>query len=147
MLAEAGGGVSDIPLKHGDQIKFGEFALETRATPGHTDSCLTFVLNSATEKYSMCFTGDTVLIRGCGRTDFQAGCPGKLYRSVHEQIFSLPDECLLYPAHDYQGRTCSTVGEEKQFNLRLTKPIEEFISIMNNLGLPNPKKNGYCCSG
>lgn len=82
------------------------------------------------------------MIRGCGRTDFQEGSPTILYKSVHEKIFSLPDNFTLYPAHDYKGFTATTVGEEKHFNPRLSKPLEEFINIMNNLNLPYPKMIG-----
>ncbi|KAK2712237.1 hypothetical protein QYM36_011055 [Artemia franciscana] len=86
------------------------------------------------------FTGDTLLIRGCGRTDFQEGSPERLYNSVYQQIFSLPDHYTVYPAHDYKGFTASTVGEEKRYNPRLTKGKDEFTTIMNNLNLPYPKK-------
>lgn len=91
---------------------------------------------------AIAFTGDAVLIRGCGRTDFQEGSPTTLYKSVHEKIFSLPDNFTLYPAHDYKGFTATTVSEEKHFNPRLSKPLEEFINIMNNLNLPYPKMIG-----
>ncbi|KAK2489159.1 hypothetical protein MC885_001425 [Smutsia gigantea] len=91
-------------------------ALETRASPGHTPGCVTFVLND----HSMAFTGDALLIRGCGRTDFQQGCAKTLYHSVHEKIFTLPGDCLIYPAHDYHGLTMSTVEEERTLNPRLT---------------------------
>jgi rhodanese-related sulfurtransferase len=99
---------------------------------------LTFV--SFDKKFA--FTGDALLIRGAGRTDFQGGDPAKLFASVRKQIFSLPDDCLLYPAHDYSGRTVTTVGEEKSFNPRLGERVREsdFIGYMNHLGLPHPKK-------
>ena len=90
----------------------------------------------------MAFTGDALLIRGCGRTDFQEGCSKKLYDSVHRHIFSLPECTNLYPAHDYNGQTVTTVGEEKQFNSRLTKSLEEFIKIMDNLKLEAPQMLG-----
>lgn len=90
----------------------------------------------------MAFTGDALLIRGCGRTDFQEGSSEKLYKSVHDRIFTLPDHFTLYPAHDYKGLTATTVGEEKKYNPRLTKSIEEFVKIMENLNLPYPKKIG-----
>ena len=90
---------------------------------------------------SRVFTGDTLLIRGCGRTDFQEGSPEKLYSSVHEKLYRyLPDQCQVFPAHDYQGLPQSTLGEEKAFNPRLTKTKEAFEQIMNNLNLPKPKK-------
>lgn len=82
------------------------------------------------------------MIRGCGRTDFQEGSPESLYNSVHTKIFTLPDNYTLYPAHDYKGQTATTVLEEKKYNPRLTKPLNEFIQIMNNLNLPYPKMIG-----
>lgn len=127
---------ADIHIKHGDVIEFGSLKLIVRATPGHTAGCMTYVL----EDESVAFTGDTLLIRGCGRTDFQAGDAGQLYDSVHTHIFSLPDDALLFPAHDYKGRTVTTVGEEKALNPRLTKPKEEFMKIMDELGLAYPAK-------
>ena len=129
---------ADRLLKHGDRVEFGRRALEARATPGHTDSCLTYVLDDR----SMAFTGDALLIRGCGRTDFQQGSPHALYRSVKEQVFSLPDDCLVYPAHDYRGLTASSVGEERKFNPRLGGQIleEDFAGYMNHLGLAHPKQ-------
>ncbi|XP_023968462.2 persulfide dioxygenase ETHE1, mitochondrial-like isoform X3 [Chrysemys picta bellii] len=111
-------------------------ALEARSTPGHTDGCLTYVLRDRT----MAFTGDALLIRGCGRTDFQQGSPETLYRSVHEKIFTLPGECLIYPAHDYTGQTVSTVEEERTLNPRLTQSCEVFVQLMNNLNLPQPQQ-------
>jgi glyoxylase-like metal-dependent hydrolase (beta-lactamase superfamily II)/rhodanese-related sulfurtransferase len=127
----------DIPLKHGDTIAFGKHKLDVRATPGHTDSCMTFVLDSG----RMAFTGDALLIRGAGRTDFQQGNAHTLYRSITEQIFTLPDDCLIYPAHDYRGMTCSSVAEEREFNPRIGAQRSEgdFVGYMENLGLPHPK--------
>jgi sulfur dioxygenase len=127
---------ADMLIGHGDKITFGKHALEVRSTPGHTDGCVTYVLNGS----KACFTGDALLIRGCGRTDFQGGSAARLYDAVHEQVFSLPENCAVYPAHDYKGHAASTVGEEKKLNPRLTKSKEEFIELMNNLGLPYPKK-------
>mmetsp|Transcript_37562 Transcript_37562/g.58662 ORF Transcript_37562/g.58662 Transcript_37562/m.58662 type:complete len:197 (+) Transcript_37562:3-593(+) len=136
MISEASGAKADEFFKHGDELPFGSHKLEVRATPGHTDGCVTFVLDDG----KMAFTGDALLIRGCGRTDFQQGSPVTLYKSVHEQIFSLPDDCLIYPAHDYKGLTVSTVKEEKTLNPRLTKSEADFSDLMNNLGLPYPKQ-------
>jgi glyoxylase-like metal-dependent hydrolase (beta-lactamase superfamily II) len=129
---------ADILVDHGDVLRFGAHALEVRATPGHTDGCVTYV----TDDHRMAFTGDALLIRGCGRTDFQQGDARTLYRSVHRQIFSLPDECAVYPAHDYQGRTRTTVGEEKALNPRLGggKTEDEFADIMENLDLAQPRQ-------
>ncbi len=136
--AAAGVANADIGLKHGDQVSFGRCALEARATPGHTGGCMTFVSHAE----RMAFTGDALLIRGCGRTDFQEGDPGTLYRSVREQILTLPDETRLYPGHDYKGRMVTTVAEEKRFNARLAldKTPEQFEEIMNALDLAYPKK-------
>ena len=90
----------------------------------------------------MAFTGDALLIRGCGRTDFQGGDARTLFHSVREQVFSLPDRCLLYPGHDYRGLTVTSVGEEKLFNPRLAESIGEgdFVGYMTHLGLPHPKQ-------
>merc|ERR1711992_6513 len=103
---------------------------------GHTEGCVTYVHSKA----GWAFTGDASLIRGCGRTDFQGGSAANLYENVWGKVLSLPDSTQLYPAHDYKGLTCTTVGEEKQHNPRLTKPKEEFIALMAGLGLPYPKK-------
>jgi sulfur dioxygenase len=99
---------------------------------------MTYVLDNET----MAFTGDTLLIRGCGRTDFQQGSAQNMYQSVHTQIFTLPDECLLYPAHDYLGRTVTSVGEEERLNPRLGGALSEgdFVGYMRNLNLPHPKQ-------
>lgn len=136
--AQSGAPCADVQVRDGDKIQFGKYALEVRSTPGHTDGCLTYV----TEDQRMAFTGDALLIRGSGRTDFQQGDARTLYRSVHEKIFSLPDETHLYPGHDYQGRTVTTVAEEKALNPRLGqgKGEEEFVAIMNELKLPHPKR-------
>jgi len=128
---------ADKYLSDGDRIAFGRRYLEARATPGHTSGCMSYVLDG----HAMAFTGDALLIRGCGRTDFQAGDAKRLFRSVREQIFSLPDDCLLYPGHDYKGLTASSVGEEKMYNPRLAESIGEgdFVGYMTHLGLPHPK--------
>jgi glyoxylase-like metal-dependent hydrolase (beta-lactamase superfamily II)/rhodanese-related sulfurtransferase len=128
----------DLPLQHGDRIHFGCRHLEARSTPGHTHGCMTFVLDDK----SAAFTGDALLIRGAGRTDFQQGNAHTLYRSIKEQIFTLPDECLIYPAHDYVGLPCSSVEEEKKFNPRIGNARDErdFVGYMENLGLPHPKQ-------
>ena len=123
---------------HGDRVAFGTRYLEARETPGHTSGCMTYVLDDE----SMAFTGDALLIRGCGRTDFQQGSARTLYRSVHSQIFTLPPSCLLYPGHDYRGLTVTSVDEEHRLNPRLGSGIGEadFTGYMNNLGLPHPKQ-------
>jgi glyoxylase-like metal-dependent hydrolase (beta-lactamase superfamily II)/rhodanese-related sulfurtransferase len=129
---------ADQLLRDGDRVPFGGRWLDVRATPGHTDACLTYVLDD----HSMAFTGDSLLIRGCGRTDFQQGSPHRLFRSVREQIFSLPATCLLYPAHDYRGLTVTSVAEERRFNPRLGGDVDEadFTGHMANLALPHPKQ-------
>ncbi|XP_060679481.1 persulfide dioxygenase ETHE1, mitochondrial-like [Hemiscyllium ocellatum] len=136
VIAESSGAKADKHVHHSDSLPFGRFSLDVRATPGHTNGCVTYVLNDR----SIAFTGDALLIRGCGRTDFQQGSSESLYRSVHSQIFTLPDQCLLYPAHDYTGQTVTTVAEEKRLNPRLSKSLSEFIAIMSNLNLPYPKQ-------
>jgi glyoxylase-like metal-dependent hydrolase (beta-lactamase superfamily II) len=138
MLSEASGATNaDRLLKDGDRVPFGGRHVEVRATPGHTNGCLTYVLDD----HRMAFTGDSLLIRGCGRTDFQQGSPARLYRSVKEQILSLPPGCLLYPGHDYRGLTVTSVAEEQRYNPRLGGDVDEadFTGYMNHLGLPHPK--------
>jgi sulfur dioxygenase len=137
-LSKAGGaGGADRYLADGDLIAFGMRTLEARATPGHTAGCMSYLLDDR----SKAFTGDALLIRGCGRTDFQQGSAPLLFRSVRERLFSLPDDCLLYPGHDYRGLTASSVGEEKQYNPRLALAVQEadFTGYMTNLGLAHPK--------
>eukprot|EP00928_Gymnodinium_smaydae_P080534 TRINITY_DN6420_c0_g1_i3.p1 TRINITY_DN6420_c0_g1~~TRINITY_DN6420_c0_g1_i3.p1 ORF type:complete len:892 (+),score=140.76 TRINITY_DN6420_c0_g1_i3:70-2745(+) len=138
MIAEASGAAADVKLRDGDEIKIGDYALRAVATPGHTDGCMTFVLDGPGQPRAA-FTGDALLIRGCGRTDFQAGDSNLLYDSVHQKIFSLPGDTKIYPGHDYKGRNLSTVDEERHFNPRLTKSREEFAKIMSELNLPRPK--------
>jgi glyoxylase-like metal-dependent hydrolase (beta-lactamase superfamily II)/rhodanese-related sulfurtransferase len=135
--AAAGATQADNALQHGDRLSFGTRSLTVRATPGHTSGCLTYVLDDE----SMAFTGDSLLIRGCGRTDFQQGSPQQLFASVHEQILSLPGTCLLYPAHDYRGITVTSVAEERRYNPRLGGDVDvgDFTGHMNNLNLPHPK--------
>jgi len=128
----------DQSLVHGDKIEFGEQHLEVRATPGHTDGCLSFV----TDDHKMVFTGDALLIRGCGRSDFQQGNPAILFDSITEQIFTLPGECLVYPGHDYNGRTMSSVAEERIHNSRIGGGAnrDDFVGYMNAMQLPHPKQ-------
>lgn len=134
IIAKATPARADRHIVDGDIINFGKFELECRSTPGHTDGCMTFVWH---EK-AMAFTGDALLVRKCGRTDFPHGDPEKLYRAIHDKIFTLPDHYLLYPGHDYAGHLVTTVGEEKKWNTRLNKPLNEFVHIMNNLNLALP---------
>ncbi|KAK3098046.1 hypothetical protein FSP39_015562 [Pinctada imbricata] len=136
MISAVSKAQADVKLKEGDKITFGNLELEVRSTPGHTNGCLTYVLHDK----QMAFTGDALLIRGCGRTDFQEGSSATLYESVHNKIFSLPPNYTLLPAHDYTGQTSTTVEEEKTLNPRLTKTKEQFIKIMEDLNLPYPKQ-------
>lgn len=127
----------DVPVDDGDVLAFGNCSVEVRATPGHTNGCVTFV----TGERDKAFTGDCLMIRGAGRTDFQGGDVHEMWQSIHERIFSLPDECLVYPGHDYFGRTVSTIAEEKRYNPRIGGDAreEDFAGYMNNLGLAHPK--------
>ncbi|MCG8557057.1 MAG: MBL fold metallo-hydrolase [Proteobacteria bacterium] len=129
---------ADCLVDEGDRIDFGATSLRVRATPGHTDSCVTYV----SEDQLLAFTGDALLIRGCGRTDFQQGDPRVLFHSVREKILSLPPACLLYPGHDYAGRSVTSVAEERRHNPRLGhgKAEDDFVGYMNNLGLPHPRQ-------
>ena len=128
----------DLPLSGGVTIPVGTTALEVRATPGHTDGCLSFV----TADHAMVFTGDSLMVRGAGRTDFQKGDADQLFRSIRDQLFTLPDECVLYPGHDYLGRTSSTIGEERRFNPRIGggARLEDFVGYMHNMALAHPKQ-------
>ena len=136
--AEAGAECADRKVNAGDRIQVGSVELEVRATPGHTAGCVSYV--TADQRHV--FTGDALLIRGCGRTDFQQGDARELYRSVHEQLFSLPDSTQVWPGHDYRGRTSSTIGEEKAHNPRLggDRDVDAFVDIMANLNLAQPAK-------
>ncbi len=143
VAAEGGAGCGDVHVRDGDRVRFGRYSLLVRTTPGHTSGCLSFVLEGQDDGLEcMVFTGDALLIRGCGRTDFQQGNPRVLYRSVHDKLLSLPPRTLLYPGHDYHGRTVTTVAEELEHNPRLGGGMteEEFVTIMNNLKLGQPKK-------
>jgi sulfur dioxygenase len=138
LAAASGASGADRYLHQGDKVRFGKRYLTVRETPGHTAGCLTYVLDDE----RMAFTGDCLLVRGCGRTDFQGGDARLLYRAVHQQIFTLPEDCLLYPAHDYRGITVTSVGEERRLNPRLGGDLSEddFAGYMRNLGLPHPKQ-------
>lgn len=140
LSAAAGAGCPDVLVEDGQVLRVGSIAIEARHTPGHTAGCVTYVVRAEGE--TLAFTGDTLLIRGCGRTDFQQGNAGTLYESVHQKIFSLADATRIYPGHDYTGRMMSTVAEEKKFNPRLGggKTKNEFVEIMANLKLAYPKK-------
>ena len=118
----------------GDNVAIEGIQLDAIYTPGHTDDSYSFVMADRV------FTGDTLLIRGTGRTDFQNGDPKEQYDSIFNRLLKLPEETMVYPAHDYKGDTVSTIGEEKACNPRLqVKSVEEYVELMNNLNLPNPK--------
>ncbi len=123
-------------LKDGDELFFGTHVLRALETPGHTDSCMSYYLGDRV------FTGDTLMIRANGRTDFQQGSAQKLYDSVRKKLFVLPEETLVYPAHDYNGFTSSTIGDEKKYNRRVNeeRSLADFVNIMADLNLPAPKK-------
>lgn len=129
-----GAPTADLQLNDGDILTFGNQQIKVIATPGHTVGSLSFLWNDRI------FTGDTLLINGCGRTDFQGGNASTLFSSINNKIFSLPDETLVYPGHDYNGRRVSCVAQERTTNSRLAgKSLEEFVTIMNNLNLPKPR--------
>lgn len=126
---------ADHQLNDGDIIEFGQQKIRVILTPGHTGGSLSFIWQDRI------FTGDALLINGCGRTDFQAGDAATLYDSITQKIFSLPDETLVYPGHDYNNNFVSSIAQEKKKNPRLAgKSKEEFIEIMDNLNLPDPKQ-------
>jgi glyoxylase-like metal-dependent hydrolase (beta-lactamase superfamily II)/rhodanese-related sulfurtransferase len=149
MSERAGVGCADLLVKDGDVIRFGSCGVEVRETPGHTSGCVSYV----TVDRSMAFTGDALLIRGCGRTDFQAGDAHQLYRSIHDKLFTLPGSTLVYPGHDYKGRTASSIDEERRCNPRLGggKTSAEFAATMAALALAYPRfmnivlpRNAHC---
>src|SRR5207302_3937746 len=126
--------VVSMRLAEGDKLTIEGIALDVLYTPGHTDDSYSFRMADRV------FTGDTLLIRGTGRTDFQNGDPHAQYDSIFNKLLRLPDETLVYPAHDYKGETASTIGEERAFNPRLqVKCVVEYVELMHNLKLPNPK--------
>ena len=133
--ADCGITTASIQLKHGDTLTCGTETLKALHTPGHTGGSMCFVWGGHV------FTGDTLLINGCGRTDFQSGSAQALYQSIQQHLFTLPDETTVWPGHDYQGRTHTTIGFEKQNNQRLAGKTEaEFVAIMDGLNLPRPKR-------
>lgn len=127
---------ADLLLKDGDELLLGRKKIKVLETPGHTNTCLSFLFED------MIFTGDALLIRGTGRTDFQQGSSEKLFESIHQKIFTLPPETKVYPGHDYTGQTASTVEMEKKHNPRLGigQTKESFVQIMAHLKLAHPKK-------
>ena len=136
----SGAELVDFTITEGTPVGIGELQLRPLYTPGHTDDHHVYLLEG--DEAARIFTGDALLIEGCGRTDFQNGDAATLYRSVHEKIFALGDETLVYPAHDYNQRQVSSVGQEKARNPRLGsgKSVDEFVAIMAALNLPRPTK-------
>jgi sulfur dioxygenase len=133
--SRVGSDCPDIKLADDDRIHLGDQSLEVLYTPGHTDTDVCYLGDG------IVFTGDILLIHGSGRTDFQSGDAARSYDSITGRLFTLPEETLVYPAHDYNGFTCSTIGEEKRFNPRLGggRSREEYIDIMQNMALDKPK--------
>jgi sulfur dioxygenase len=128
-------GTAGVQLAHGDVLHFGGETLRALHTPGHTAGSMSFVWGAHV------FTGDTLLIQGCGRTDFQSGSASDLYRSLTQVLFALPDDTTVWPGHDYQGRTHSTIGHEKATNPRIAGKSEEaFVALMGALNLPRPRR-------
>jgi len=127
---------ADQFVRDGEILQVGSVPIQAVATPGHTNSHMAYLVNR-----DRVLTGDALLIRGCGRTDFQGGDAETLFNSVTQRLFTLPDETLVYPAHDYRGFTVSTIAEEKQWNSRFVgREREQFIEFMTNLNLPSPQK-------
>jgi glyoxylase-like metal-dependent hydrolase (beta-lactamase superfamily II) len=130
----------DIGLREGEAFRIGNLALQPLFTPGHTDHHHAYLIDNGTQK--MLFSGDALLIDACGRTDFQSGDARSLYHSIHDKFFTLPDETLVYPCHDYEGRFVSTIAQEKSRNPRLgqNRSLEEFVQMMEEMDLPYPRK-------
>jgi glyoxylase-like metal-dependent hydrolase (beta-lactamase superfamily II) len=138
--AKSGASHADVEVREGEPIFLGFVGISPLYTPGHTDDHHAYLIDS--DGIARLFTGDVLLIDGCGRTDFQNGDPATLYRSVHDKIFALPGETLVYPGHDYQLRHVSSVAQERERNPRLGggRTLEEFVAIMAALNLPPPKR-------
>lgn len=138
---------TDVGLGEGEPLMIGEIALQPLFTPGHTATHHAYRVEAGAQ--TLLFSGDALLIDGCGRTDFQSGDSATLYRSIHEKFFTLPDEALVYPGHDYEGRYVSSIAQEKARNPRLGggKSLDEFMAIMNDLNLPLPKKMAFAVPG
>ena len=137
--AGCGIGSASVQLQHGDTLAFGAQQVEVLHTPGHTAGSVSYVWR--TEGQTHVFTGDTLLINGCGRTDFQSGSAEALFHSLTQVLFALPDDAVVWPGHDYQGRTHSTIGQEKATNARVAgKTQAEFVATMAALNLPKPRR-------
>ncbi|MEK6748191.1 MAG: MBL fold metallo-hydrolase [Pseudomonadota bacterium] len=127
---------ADIQVVDGMEFQLGAHTLRAMHTPGHTNGDVSYLIDGAV------FTGDALLIRACGRTDFQQGSSSRLYESIHNKLFALPADTIVYPGHDYEGFTSSTIGEEQRLNPRLgnSKPKPDFMHIMDTMNLPRPRK-------
>lgn len=137
---------ADLGVTEGRTFRVGTIELQPVFTPGHTSTHHAYLLDTGAHR--MLFSGDALLIEACGRTDFQSGDAAKLYRSISEKFFSLPDETLVYPAHDYEERQITTIGQEKRRNPRLSGKTEaEFVAIMHGLDLPYPRKIDFAVPG
>ncbi len=138
---------ADLGVEEGKPFQMGSVTLHPLFTPGHTSTHHAYRIDNGMQP--VVFSGDALLIEACGRTDFQSGDPYALYRSIHEKFFSLPDETLVYPAHDYEQRQITTIGQEKARNPRLgnDRPEVEFVEIMNGLNLPYPRKIDFAVPG
>lgn len=137
----------DIGIREGEEFRIGNIKLHPLFTPGHTDTHFSYLIDNGTHRIVL--TGDALLIEACGRTDFQSGDAGELYDSIYQKIFTLPDDTLVYPAHDYDNRKVSTVAQEKLRNPRLKEGTtrKQFVELMNTLEFPYPKKMGYAIPG
>ncbi|MFU8836672.1 MAG: MBL fold metallo-hydrolase [Thiohalomonadaceae bacterium] len=137
----------DIGAREGQALMVGNIVIQPLFTPGHTDHHHAYLIDNGTQQ--MLFSGDALLIEACGRTDFQSGDAHALYRSIHDKFFSLPDETLVYPGHDYEGRFITTIAQEKQRNPRLgnNRSEAEFVKIMQEMDLPYPRKIDFAVPG
>jgi len=140
---DSGNECADLKLHDGDEFGLGNQTISVIHTPGHTNGDVSYKIDGAV------FTGDALLIRACGRTDFQQGSSITLYHSITQKLFTLDDDTVVYPGHDYDGFTSSTIGEEKAQNPRLAneKAQADFIEIMDNMDLPKPKRIDVAVSG
>ncbi|MBE0511113.1 MAG: MBL fold metallo-hydrolase [Chromatiales bacterium] len=137
----------DIGAREGQALMVGNIVIQPLFTPGHTDHHHAYLIDNGTQQ--MLFSGDALLIEACGRTDFQSGDAHALYRSIHDKFFSLPDETLVYPGHDYEGRFITTIAQEKQRNPRLgnNRSEAEFVKTMQEMDLPYPRKIDFAVPG
>ena len=135
VAGKKGPSCADVQVSHGDEVRVGSIAIGVLDSPGHTDDSVTYRVDGHV------FTGDALMIRAAGRTDFQNGDAGQLYDTITRVLFALPDDTQVHPAHDYKGLTVTTIGEEKSWNARVAgRSREEFVELMNGLNLPKPKK-------